>query len=153
MQGEVAIRAGVEADKEWCARLMAESEPWLTLQQDLQACREKMKRPGTELFVAEAYPSGALVGFVLLAGYGFAGMPYVASIGVANQERGRGVGGALLRFAEKRFAGRGRLFLLVSSFNEGAQAFYKREGYELLGELKDCVVKGHCELILAKRLE
>src|SRR5215470_16500876 len=153
MNDSVQIRAGREADQEWCARLMAQSEPWVTLRQDLNAGREKMKRPGTELFVAEERDGGALLGFVLIAPYGFAGMLYVSSLGVASESRGRGIGAALLRFVEKQFAGRGRLFLMVSSFNARAQAFYRREGYEFLGELKDFVVTGHSELIFGKRLD
>ncbi len=152
------IRKGVPRDQEWCAQLMAGSEPWITLRQDLRTCREKCKRPGTELFVCEELAAARekqpvhLLGFILLAPFGFAGMPYVSSIGVASEERGRGFGADLLRFAEKHFAGRSRLYLLVSSFNIRAQEFYRREGFEFQGELKDFIVAGHSELIYCKRV-
>jgi len=152
MDRTVQIRAGRQEDQEWCARLMATSEPWITLGQDLELCRQKVARPGTELFVAEGGAGQQLAGFILLVPYGFAGSPYVNSIAVASEARGRGVGAALLRFAEEKFARRGQIFLLVSSFNVRAQAFYRREGYEYVGELKDYIVRGHSELIFGKRI-
>jgi ribosomal protein S18 acetylase RimI-like enzyme len=144
------IAAAAPEDREWCARLMATNEPWITLRRDLEKCREALARPGTELLVArdEDLP----VGFILLASYGLAGSPYITSIAVAENARGRGVGSQLLRFAEEHFAGRGYLFLLVSSFNQRAQDFYRQHGYEFVGELKDYVVAGHSEFILHKRL-
>jgi [ribosomal protein S18]-alanine N-acetyltransferase len=153
MDRGVQIRAGREEDQEWCARLMAESEPWITLRQDLELCRQKVARAGTELFVAEGGAGRELAGFILLVPYGFAGSPYINSIAVASEARGRGVGADLLRFAEKHFAGSQHLFLLVSSFNARAQAFYRRERYEYVGELKDYIVSRHSELIFFKRLE
>ena len=144
------IAAAAPEDHEWCARLMASNEPWITLCRDLEECREALVRPGTELFVArdEKLP----VGFILLASYGLAGSPYITSIAVAENARGHGVGSQLLRFAEEHFAGRGHLFLLVSSFNQGAQDFYRQHGYEFVGELKDYIVQGQSEFILHKRL-
>jgi len=131
---------------------MARSEPWVTLGQDLELCRQKVARAGTELFVAEGGAGQELAGFILLVAYGFAGSPYINSIAVASEARGRGVGADMLRFAEKHFAGRQHLFLLVSSFNVRAQAFYRRERYEYVAELKDYIVPGHSELIFRKRL-
>lgn len=136
---------------EWCAQLMAQSEPWITLGSDLENRRAALRRPGTELFVARE--NDEPMGFLLAAEYGMAGAPYIASIGVAEGARGRGTGGELLRFVEERFANRGHMFLLVSSFNEGAQKFYKKHGYENVGELKDYIVPGKSELIYHKRLQ
>jgi ribosomal-protein-alanine N-acetyltransferase len=144
------IAAASPDDYEWCARLMASTDPWITLRRDLEACRTELVRPGTELFVARDEDRPA--GFILVAPYGLAASPYIASVAVAEDARGHGVGSQLLRFAEEHFAGRGHIFLLVSSFNRGAQQLYRRHGYELIGELKDYVVPGHSELILHKRL-
>ena len=152
MKSGAEIRKGREEDQEWCARLMATSEPWITLGQDLELCRQKVARAGTELFVAEDGAGRELAGFILLVPYGFAGSPYINSIAVASEARGRGVGADMLRFAEEHFAGRQHLFLLVSSFNARAQAFYRRERYEYVGELKDYIVPGHSELIFRKTL-
>lgn len=131
---------------------MASSEPWITLRRDEAACCAALSRPGTELFVAWKRESGLPAGFILLASYGLAGSPYIASVAVAADERGQGVGSQLLRFAERRFQGRGHLFLLVSSFNWHAQELYRRQGYEQVGELKDYCVAGHSEFLLHKAL-
>jgi ribosomal-protein-alanine N-acetyltransferase len=149
-QPSVIIAPAAPGDTEWCARLMAASEPWITLRRDLAGCHDALARPGTELFVA--HDRGQRVGFVLVAAYGFAASPYLASIAVTADGRGRGIGSELVRFVERHFAGREHVFLLVSSFNDGALRLYRRLGYERIGELKDYVVAGASEIILHKRL-
>ena len=144
------IAAATADDYDWCAQLMSSSEPWITLRRDLDGSRVTLCRPGTDLFVAHA--EGERAGFILLAPYGMAASPYIASFGIAAGARGRGIGSALLRFAEERFSGRGHVFLLVSSFNQRAREFYSRHGFQFIGELKDYIVAGHSELILCKRL-
>ena len=150
MGTSIQIAAAKPEDYEWCARVMASSEPWITLRRDLEGCRAALTRPGTQLFVARAQDMP--LGFILVASYGLAGSPYIASLAVAAEGRGQGIGSQLLRFADHHFAGREHIFLLVSSFNDRAQHFYRRHGYEFIGELKDYVVPGKSELILHKRL-
>jgi len=144
------IATAVPNDYEWCATVMASSEPWLTLGRDLEQCRAALRRPGTQLFVARDNAPPA--GFILIAPYGLAGSPYVASIAVAEEARGKGIGSQLLAFAEAHFAAQGHMFLLVSSFNSRAQELYRRHGYQCVGELKDYIVPGHSELLLHKRI-
>jgi ribosomal protein S18 acetylase RimI-like enzyme len=146
----ISVARAASGEAEWCAQLMAASEPWITLQRDLAGCRAALARPGTELFVAHEHEQP--VGFVLVAPYGFAASPYIASIAVAAGDRGRGVGSVLLRFVEQQFADRGHVFLLVSSFNHRAERIYRRHGYVSVGELKDYIVGGASEIILHKRL-
>jgi len=38
----------------------------------------------------------------------------------------------------------------MSSFNKSAQGFYKRLGYEKIGEITDTTVRGHSEFIMRK---
>lgn len=147
----VHIASADPNDHDWCARLMASSEPWITFQRDLDACRQVLNRPGTELFVARDGNSQKL-GFILLASHGLAGSPYIASIAVSPEAQGESVGSQLMQFTERHFYDRSHLFLLVSSFNSRAQQFYRRHGYEFVGELKDYIVTGHSELIFHKRL-
>jgi len=92
------------------------------------------------------------MGFVLLAPYGLAGSPYIASIAVAPLAQDHGVGSQLIKFTEGRYRDRAHLFLLVSSFNPRAQQFYRRHGYEFVGELKGYIVPHHSELIFHKRI-
>lgn len=146
----IQIAAAAPDDYEWGARLMVSTEPWITFQRDLAGCRDTLRRSGTELLVARQ--KEIRLGFILVAPYGLAGSPYIACLAVAAEARGQGVGSQLLRFAEERFADRGHMFLLVSSFNRRAQNLYRREGYEFVGELKDYLVAGQSELILHKRI-
>jgi hypothetical protein len=48
----MAIDPASEEDREWCARLMAGSDPWITLGRDLEQCRAKCRQPEYELFLA-----------------------------------------------------------------------------------------------------
>jgi len=146
----LTIAPADENDFDWCVRLMAGSEPWITLRRDLDGCRAALRRPGSELFVARR--SGRPAGFILMHPYGCAGSPYIASVAVAEGLRGRGIGSQLVAFAERRMASRRFIFLCVSSFNRRAQELYRRLGYQRVGELPDYVIEGHSELLLWKRL-
>ena len=65
--------------------------------------------------------------------------------------RGRGLGSALIAFAERRILrDKPNVFICVSSFNARARRLYERMGYEVVGELKDFVVRGHSEFLLRK---
>jgi ribosomal protein S18 acetylase RimI-like enzyme len=150
MPPAITIAPARESDQEWCAQLMAGSEPWITLRRDLEERRAALRRPGSELFVARE--GGQPVGFLLMHPYGFAGSPYIASIAVAESARGKGIGSQLLAFAEKHFAGRRFIFLCVSSFNHRARELYYRLGYKRVGEIPNYVVEGHSELLLSKEL-
>lgn len=153
METPIHITSAAPDDYAWCASLMASSEPWITLGRDFPSCRDALNRPGTDLFVARRGENDQRAGFILVAPYGLAGSPYIASVAVEAEMRGQGIGSELLRFAERRFAGRAHLFLLVSSFNSNAQQLYLRHGYECAGELKDYCVAGHSELIYHKGLK
>lgn len=57
----------------------------------------------------------------------------------------------MIAWAEERiFRQSPNVFLCVSSFNERAQRFYGRLGYERVGELPDFLTVGHAEIILRK---
>jgi ribosomal protein S18 acetylase RimI-like enzyme len=137
-------------DVERCARLMAGSEPWITLGRDVGASRRVLSDPAFERYVARS--DGALAGFLILDLQGsFVG--YLKTVCVAPEFRNRGIGTTLVHFAEDRiFRDHPNVFMLVSSFNRDAQRLYQRLGYEVVGELKDLVVKGHSEILLRKTI-
>jgi ribosomal-protein-alanine N-acetyltransferase len=114
------------------------------------ALRARPGRPGSE--VAVAHRRGTVVGFVRYLPSGtFAHSGYVWVVAVAPSEQGRGVGASLLEYAERRILGRARdVFLLVSHFNRRAQAFYRRNGYTKVGEIRNYVVPGITEYIYRK---
>jgi len=133
-----------------CARMMAGSEPWITLQRDYDASVQTLTSPGKEVYVAA--DSTQILGFIILNMQGgFTG--YIQSIGVAPEWRNRGIGRRLVAYAEERvFREAPNVFICVSSFNAGAQRFYRSLGYETIGELKDFVVRGHAEIFLRKTI-
>lgn len=147
---QLEIAEAVTEERVWCARLMATSEPWITLGRGYEALLPAALDPDYVVLVARR--NGAPCGFVRIHPRGVAGSPYVASVAVAESERGRGVGTALLDATEARYPKARYVFLCVSSFNVRARALYERHGYELVGELRDYVVDGFSELLMGKRL-
>jgi ribosomal-protein-alanine N-acetyltransferase len=133
-----------------CARMMAGSEPWITLQRDYGAAVQTLTSPGKEVYVAA--DGKEILGFVIINMQGgFIG--YIQTIGVAPEWRSRGIGRRLVAFAEERiFRDSPNVFICVSSFNPDAQRFYRSLGYEVIGDLKDFIVHGYSEILLRKTI-
>ena len=149
---EIAIGEATSDEREWCAQLMAASEPWITLGRGLDQCRAACARAEVRLFVARDGVQAC--GFVLLHPRGVAGSPYIASLAVDPRWRGMGVGSQLLEYAESLAAETSRwIFLCVSSFNEAARRLYERRGYRQVGEFEDYVIDGASEILMRKRLD
>ena len=135
-------------DAEACAKMMSGSEPWITLGRDYGSSLKTITDPLKEVYLVKS--RGKVAGFIVLIMKG-ALVGYVQSICIAPAMRGRGIGSKLLRLAEKRiFYESPNVFLMVSSFNDGAQRLYKKLGYETVGELKDYIVPGHSEILMRK---
>lgn len=129
---------------------MSSIEPWLTIGRGLEQSRAIFNDHEYLLYIAHC--DGARCGFLLLHHRGVAGSPYIASLAVSAQQRGRGIGARLLEFAEERFRGEAKhLFMCVSSFNTRARALYERHGYAAVGEFKDFTMEGASEILLHKR--
>ena len=136
------------ADAETCARLMANSEPWMTLGRSYAASLIILQDPTRETYVARG--ADGLAGFLILCLVGpFTG--YIQTICIDPRYRESGLGTRLVAFAEARIAAVSpNVFLCVSSFNPRARALYERLGYEYIGELRDYLVRGHSELLYRK---
>lgn len=132
------------------ARLMAASDPWLKLGLTSEHCLKAFKVPYRETLLAVSGPE--IAGLVTITMYGtFRG--YIQSLFVAPGFRGTGTGAELLARAEKMiFKKAPNVFLCVSSFNRGAQRFYRRQGYARVGALKDFVVRGQDEILMRKTI-
>jgi ribosomal protein S18 acetylase RimI-like enzyme len=78
-------------------------------------------------------------------------------IAVASEEQGRGVGGALMTYAEAKIReAEGRLIIVETSSQAGyekARRFYSNHGYETIARLPDFYAPGDDKVILQKRLE
>ena len=139
-----------EEEARVCARMMAESEPWITLGREYEECLTLTRDSSREISVAAE--GARVLGFLILNMTG-AFVGYVQTICVAPGERSRGIGSLLLRHAEERvFRESPNVFLCVSSFNTRARALYERLGYEYVGELKDYIVPGHSEYLMRKTI-
>lgn len=135
-----------------CARIMSSSEPWITLGRDYESSLATLRDPLREVYVATPEGDAEVVGFLILSMRG-AFVGYIQSVGVRDDWRGRGLGTALIAFAEYRiFAETPNAFICVSSFNERARALYQRLGYAIVGELRDYIVRGHSEWLLRKSI-
>lgn len=137
-------------ERNWCAHLMASSDPWLTLGRSFDDCLARCQRPEYTLLVARRDMEPA--GFILLHPDGVAGSPYIATIATSAALRGQGIGTALLIHAEGAFPQARHIFLCVSSFNTAAQKLYLRNGYSIVGEFKDYVIQGASEILMIKRI-
>ena len=147
----VAIEPARDAsDRETCARMMSETDPWITLGRSYERCLAAVSDPARELYVART--ADGVAGFILLTMKGqFPG--YITSVCVAASARGSGLGTQLVAFAERRIHRESpNVFLCVSSFNPGARRLYERLGFEYVGTLKDFLVEGYDELLFRKTI-
>jgi ribosomal-protein-alanine N-acetyltransferase len=149
MSIDIRLLRGAEEARS-CATLMSSSEPWVTLGRGFEESLSLVTDPWREVYVA--YDEDRFLGFMILNMKGaFAG--YIQTVVVALDTRGSGIGTHLVRFAEERiFAETPNVFLCVSSFNPRARALYERLGYEVIGDLKDYLVKGHSETLMRKSI-
>ena len=133
-----------------CASLMSSSEPWKTLGRTFDESVHILTDSGSESYVF--YSGKHLVGFAVLVMHG-ALVGFIKNIAVVPEWRNRGLGRQAIRLLEKRiFSDHPNVFLCVSSNNRAAQRFYRKLGYEKIGEIPDYVVEGHSEWIMRKTL-
>lgn len=136
------------------AQLMAANSLWQRYNVTEASATQRLQN-GLEqqaaITVAEV--NGEPVGFIWTVDKGaFQRSGYIMLIGVRSDRQGQGVGRVLMLAAETAlFAQVADLFLLVSDFNQAAQAFYQRLGYRQVGAIPDYVVAGITELIFHKR--
>ncbi|MES2006002.1 MAG: N-acetyltransferase [Bacteroidota bacterium] len=135
-------------DLQWCARLMAANEPWITLKRDYENGITLLQDPLSEVFLFTQ--KGERIGFIMLKLKGaFTG--YIQTVVFSEAVRGKGIGEAAIRFAEELiFRVSPNVFICVSSFNTGARKLYLRLGYEVVGVLKDYIIQGYDEVFMRK---
>jgi len=142
------IRPIADGEAAACARMMASSEPWLTLGRSVDACLALMLDPTREVYVAH---DGVIRGFIILNMRMGPFTGYIQTVCVAPDVRGSGIGSQLVAFAEERiFRDSPNVFLCVSSFNPRARSLYERLGYETIGEIRDFLIRGASEILMRK---
>jgi ribosomal protein S18 acetylase RimI-like enzyme len=129
---------------------MAASDPWKALGITYEDAMEFFHDRDKERYVVVS--AGELLGFLIIDMSGVL-RGYIQDIGVAPSRRGMGIGNMLMDFAEGRiFRDSRNVFLCVSSFNGDAQRFYLKRGFEVVGEIKEFLVRGHSEILMRKSL-
>ncbi len=104
-----------------------------------------------EIFVAldESSKCAGYIWFTLRGA--FSEFPYVRSIAVKREFRGRGIGKRLLFFFENiGFERSPKLLLLVSNFNLQAKRLYHEMGYKEIGVINGLFREGISEYIMMK---
>jgi ribosomal-protein-alanine N-acetyltransferase len=139
-----------QSQAEICARMMSESEPWITLNRDYQTALQIIANHTREVYLA--MENNEVTGFTILLMQG-ALVGYIQSVCVAPDWRNQGIGSQLIRYAENRiYCDFPNVFIMASDFNPGALRLYQRLGFEIIGELKDFIIPGHAEILMRKTI-
>ena len=135
-------------DFSFCAIMMVQTDPWITLDMNYESCLKAFKGPLKEIYIL--LNNDEIAGFVILqTGGTFKG--YIQTLCIGEAYRGKGLGKKLLQFCEERILMISpNIFICVSSFNKGAIKLYYEFGFKLVGELNDFVKEGFTELLLRK---
>jgi ribosomal-protein-alanine N-acetyltransferase len=139
-----------QEDFDYCALMMAKSDPWITLEMGFDLCIQAFAGASKEVYIIRN--DEVIAGFVILQMDGtFKG--YIQTICISEDFRGKGLGKKLLKFCEERILKISpNIFICVSSFNTGALQLYTDFGFKIVGELNDFVKKGFTELLLRKTI-
>lgn len=151
MSTQPGINISLTTDRkhmEFCARMMASTDPWITLGIPYEQCLTAFKGPCKEFYIMQA--DEEIAGFVILQVCGsFKG--YIQTLCIDQRFRGKGLGTILLQFCESRILKLSpNIFICVSSFNKGALKLYLDFGFKLVGELENFVKDGYTELLFRK---
>ena len=136
------------ADISQSARMMAASEPWITLGITVDGAQHVLTDPAREQYAMR--DANGVAGLVVLDMRGLLS-GYIQILCVRPDRRASGLGSALIRWAEDRiFRDSPNAFICVSSFNAGARRLYERLGFEPVGVMRELIVPGYDELLLRK---
>ncbi len=149
----IHVRTAGWMDAEAMCGIMVSTPPYTVLGYTWDKCCDTVASALEEGWSLIAEDEGRNVGFLLYRIFdGFPLGGYIRALAVDKKHRGMGIGSMLMDEAEKRiFKYRDNAFLLVSSFNKEAIAFYLKRGYEIVGEIKDALIPGESEIIMRKR--
>ena len=137
-------------DRDAVIRILTGSDPWKRLGFTAEDW-EKIFSPlpqGRDTLVMEA--DRTVLGIAIVRRKFLFG-DYLELLGIAPSATGQGFGGQLLSHIESlTFARATNLFACVSDFNDGARAFYRKQGYKEIGPMPNFLIPGYAEILLRK---
>jgi len=148
----IEVRKGTQEDFGQLANIISSSEAWTCYGIDYNLALKLFEQMQDTIYVAEI--NNRLVGFVTLRTDGVGNIgAYIRMLAVAPTFRGQSIGAQLINYVSQIAAHNiPNLFLICSPDNFRAQKFYKRNGFEQVGIIKDLVVTGHDEILYRKCL-
>lgn len=141
-------RAQNEEELKACAELFTDNDPWKKIGETYEYNYDKVHSPGTEVYVA--MDNDRVAGCLLLE-MDSTLKAFVRGLVVSEEYRSKKIGSALLKHIEERvFSETKNVFLFCSS--ERGHRFYKANGYEEIGVIKDLNQPGMHETIFRKTI-
>ncbi|WP_435353872.1 GNAT family N-acetyltransferase [Emticicia sp. SJ17W-69] len=133
-----------------CAKMMTETDPWITLDLDYYQCLNAFEGQCKEVYLLKL--GEEVAGFVILQMCGtFKG--YIQTLCINQTHRGKGFGSILLNFCEEKILKFSpNIFICVSSFNVRAIKLYHKFGFKTVGNLDNFVKDGFTEILLRKTI-
>jgi ribosomal protein S18 acetylase RimI-like enzyme len=147
---DLTIRLMAADDRLAVIAILLKSDPWKRLEYD-QTDWDRYFAPlpvGRDTYVAELH--GKIAGIAVLRQNFLLG-DYLELFGITQTARGKGVGEWLLAQIEALvFARAKNLCACVSDFNESARRFYRKHGYQEVGQLPNLLIQGSAEILIRK---
>lgn len=147
---EAVIRDMRPEDRGAAIRILTDSDPWKRLgftAPDWDRIFSPVPQ-GRDTFVLEI--DRTLLGLAILRQKFLFG-DYLELLVISPSSTGQGFGQRLLSHIETlTFARAKNLFACVSDFNDGARAFYRKQGYKEIGPMPNFLIPGYAEILLRK---
>jgi ribosomal-protein-alanine N-acetyltransferase len=147
---QAIIRDMRPEDRDPVIRILIDSDPWKRLgfrAEDWNKIFSPLPK-GRDTFVIEVQHG---VQGVAIVRQKFLFGDYLELLGIAPSATGQGLGQRLLSHVESlTFARATNLFACVSDFNDGARAFYRKQGYKEIGPMPNFLIPGYAEILLRK---
>ncbi|CDI01907.1 putative GCN5-related N-acetyltransferase [Candidatus Competibacter denitrificans Run_A_D11] len=139
-----------EADASVIAGQLAAMNPWQALNYSAAQLENYLLAPDSALNRYTVRVDGTIVGIVAVR-YPWLKGPYLELIGLFPAVQRQGLGTAIMTWFENvAQPAATNLWVLVSSFNEPAQRFYRRYGFTEIGRIDALVYPHSTELLLRK---
>ena len=134
------------------ARAMTAIDPWARLGTDPGALTAYLTGEDAHCCRKVIRVAGADAGVVAVRSPWLHG-PYLTLLAVLPPHPAAGIGARVIEWmaGEVRVSAK-NIWVCTSSFNDRAQAFYRRHGFTPVGDIDDLVAPGFSEILLRKRL-